>query len=897
MSERDAGTGGARPVDEAPPGARGAAMWRRYLHFWGPRVEADVDEELAFHVAMRVREEMARGVAEGEARAAALRRLGDVDAARAACVAIGSRRYRRMNRARIVDEFLQDVRFGVRGLLRRKGWAAVGVLTLAIGIGANTAVFSAVDSLLLHPLGYPHADRLALVYQQPAEAHVTGVSVYMLPATPVLRAWRAGAYAFEDLEGFSTSDAVLRVGGGAASTVHTAAVQPSFARFAGARPLAGRFFTDDDPRSRARVALLGEGLWRSRFGGADSAVGSTITLGRDVYTIVGVMPAAFQLPALLQDHSDVFVPLDVNDDRIGVSMIGRLRPGVSPEQAARELDTLSARMPGAARRPNAFAVVVPPGRIVRFRDSLLMLSAAVVLVLIIACANIAHLLLARGAAREREMAIRAAIGAGRGRLFRQAVTESLVLAGVGCAAGLAVGWAGLRALVALRPGSLGELSAAHMSVSTLLVAVGLTVVTGVVFGVVGAVQAARLSSPEVLKVGAPTTPAAGRGRARSLLVVTEMALCTTLLVGAALLIRSVVHLQRTDPGFDAAGLYALSADLSATSDSTGALAWAFYDRLAERLRAVRGVQAVSVATTAPPGRSFLIGALEAEGQEPEPHEATGYINVLGVRPGFFALMGMRFVEGGPFTDTTAAGAQVIVNAGLARRYWPRGSALGHRLRVAFRGSGDWLTVVGVVNDAATGGLLMDRTEPFLYTPPRPFFAPTLLARVTAPDAVLPAARHIVREMNPAVPPVEIRSVASAMAGSIGRQRFTMLLLAVFAAIALVLAAVGLYGVMAYAVAQRAQEIGIRIALGATAGSVARTVLGRGLALVATGLVIGIVGAHWGARLLASMLSGVSAGDPASFAVAGAVLVVAAVLACVTPMLRAMRVDPVVAMRA
>jgi putative ABC transport system permease protein len=896
MAERDARSE-VRPLEEAaPPGARAAAMWRRYLHFWGPRAEAEVDEELAFHVAMRVRDYVALGMGETEARAAVRARLGDLDAVRAACITVDTRRHRRMNRAQLLDEVVRDVTFGVRTLLRRKGWTAVFVLTLAIGIGANTAVFSVVDNLLLHPLGYPDAGRLALVFEQPTNAHVTGVSVFMVPTTPTLRAWRAGARAFEDLEGFATSDAVLRVGGGAASTVHTAAVQPSFARFSGARPLVGRFFTDEDVASRAPVALLGEALWRSRFGGADSAVGSSMMLGRSVVTIVGVMPETFQLPALLQDHSDLFLPLDVNDDDLGVSMIGRLRPGVTPGQAARELDTLSARMPGAAQRPEAVAVVTPPGRIVQFRGSLLLLSAAVVLVLIIACANVAHLLLARGAAREREMAIRAAIGAGRARLFRQAVTESLVLAALGCAAGLAVGWAGLRVLVGLRPASLSELSVAHIDAAALLLTVGLTVLTGVVFGVVGAAQAARLASPDALRVGGPAGGGPGHGRARSLLVVTEMALCTTLLVGAALLIRSVVRLQLADPGFDPHGLYAVSADLSATADSSGAQQWAFYDRLAERLGAVPGVTAVTVASTAPPGRSFLIGSLEVEGQTPPAPQETGYVNTTGVRPGFFALMGMRFLEGGPFTDTTAAAAQVIINEGMARRYWPRGSALGHRLRVAFRGHGDWLTVVGVVNDAATGGLLMERTEPMLYSSPRSYFGPTLLARVTAPTAVLPAARRIAQEMNPAVPPVRIDEVAASMTRSIGNQRFTMLLLALFAGIAVVLAAVGLYGVMAYAVAQRTQEIGIRIALGATAGGIARTVIGRGLALVAAGMAVGLVGAHWGTRLLASALTGVTTGDAASFVLAGIVLVLAALLACVTPMLRAVRVDPVVTMR-
>ena len=899
MPDANARDGTPRPDDASPaPNARAAAMWRRYRRFWGPRAEADVDDELAFHVEGRVHDYIGRGMSEAEARAAVVRRLGDLGAVRKECVTIDTRRHRRMNRAQILDAFVQDVRFGLRTLRRQKGWTIVGILTLAIGIGANTAVFSVVDTLLLHPLDYPHADRLAVVYQQPTNAQVSGVSVYMLPAAPVFRAWHAGTHAFEDLEAFTTADALLRVAGEQPTPVHTAAVQPGFARFAGQRPLIGRYFTTADIVQRAKIALLSEGLWRSRYGAADSVIGRAITVGRNEYTIIGVMPSAFQLPALLQDRTDVFLPLDVNHDvGYGVSMIGRLRPGVTTAQAAQELDTLSAHQPGAAKALGFVATVVSPGRIIRFRDSLFMLSAAVALVLIIACANVAHLLLARGAARQRELAIRAAIGAGRGRLFRQLVTESLVLAGAGCVVGIGVGWAGLRALVARRPESLDQLATAHMNGITLLVAVGLAIFTGVVFGLVGAVQAARLSSPDVLRVGAPMAPGASHGRAQSLLVVSEMALCTTLLVGAALLIRSVAYLQSTDPGFNPNGVYAVYPDLSATADSTNAMQWAFYDRLAERVRALPGVQSVTVATGAPPGRGFTIGALEVEGQAAPPPGASGFINTLGIRPGYFSLMGMHFVQGGPFTDTTAAASQVIVNAGMARTYWPTASAVGHRIRIEQQGAGTWMTIVGVVNDAATGGLLMERTEPILYTPPALYFAPALLARVTNPAAALPAMRGIVRDMNAAVPPVSVTNIADAMRASISGQRFTMLLLTVFTGIALLLAAVGLYGVMAYTVAQRTREIGIRMALGATTGHIARRVLGRGLALGAVGMAVGLLGAHWGTRLLASMLSGVTAGDPASFALAGGCLIGTALMACVVPMRRAMRVEPVIAMKA
>lgn len=304
-----------------------------------------------------------------------------------------------------------------------------------------------------------------------------------------------------------------------------------------------------------------------------------------------------------------------------------------------------------------------------------------------------------------------------------------------------------------------------------------------------------------------------------------------------------------------------------------------------------------MATTSPPGRNFTIGALQIEGQPVPDGGATSFVNTLGVRPDFFALVGLRFVAGGTFTDTTAAGAQVIINEGMARKFWPHESAVGHRLRITSRGHGDWLTVVGVVNDAATGGMLMQRTDPVLYVPPQAYFSPTLIARVDNAGAALPAIRAIVRDMNAAIPPVDISNVADDMAGSLASTRFTMLMLVVFTGIAVLLASVGLYGVMAYSVAQRSREIGIRIALGATTGRVARGVVGHGAALGVVGVVLGLVAANWGTKLLSNMLSGVTQRDPMSFGAAAVVLLLTAIVACVAPTIRAARVDPMVAMRA
>ena len=886
-----------RPEDLTPaPNARAAAMWRRYLHFWGPRVEADVDDELEFHRDMRVHDYMARGMTEAEARDAVQRRLGDLAAVRADCLAIDHRRHRRVNRSALLDALVQDVRFGVRTLLRQKGWTIVGILTLALGIGANTAMFSVINTLVLHPLAYPHADRLAVVFLQPTENSVSGVSVYLTPNGGLAREWEQGTHAFEDLEGFSSGDLILRRGTEQAAVVKGASVQPGFAAFAGQRPLVGRYFTPEDVRSKAKVAVLGEGIWRSRYGSNRGVVGQPLSVNGKIYTVIGVMPAAFQLPAVLQSYTDVFLPLDLSDNNVGVTLVGRLRPGVTYGEAARELDTLSMHQPGAPSKLRFAATVAPPSDLIHFQDTLKLLMAAVMMVLIIACANVAHLLLARGAARQREMAIRAAMGATRWRMFRQLITESLVLATSGGLVGLAIGWGALKALVALRPQSLSQLSTAHMDGTTLLVAGGLVAITGLVFGLVGASQSARLASPQVLKVGVPTSLGPAHDRLRSLLVITEMALSTALLVGATLLIRSVGNLQMTDPGFRTAGLYAVSANLQATSDTTNARQWSFYQRMAEQAKGLPGVEALTLATTSPPGRNFSIGNLQID-QQPAPTGGSSFVGVLGVHADYFAFMGMHILQGTTFTDTTAAAAQVLINEGMARKYWPGTSPIGHRVRVEMGGNGNWLTVVGVVNDAATGGLTMQTSDPILYEMPAPYFSPVLMVRVTKPETALPALRRLFQEANAAIPPVKLDNIADAMMSTIALPRFTMRLLTMFTLLAIVLAAVGLYGVMAYAVTQRTREIGIRMALGATTANIARSVIGRGVALGAVGMVLGLVGAHWGTRLLTTMLTGVTSNDPMSFTVAGLVLLATAVLACVTPMRRAMRVEPVVAMKA
>ena len=887
------------PHDTPAPNAASAATWRRYLRFWGPRAEADVDDELGFHVEMRAREYVSRGMTEADARRAALRRLGDLAAARSECVAITSRRERRMTRAELVDALVHDVAYAWRTLGRQKGWTFVAVVTLALGIGANTAVFSVVNTLLLHPLPYPNADRIAIVYQEPTQGNTTGMQMLVNPNTPTVRAWRDGSRSFETIEPYSREDRSLRETDGTISVVHTASILRSFIAFAGQRPLLGRAFTDIEVTRGDKLVMIGEPFWRARLGGDRSIIGKPITIDQNPYTIIGVMPATFRIPRLGSDATDVWMPLNLREDAMGLSVIGRLREGVPIADASRELDRIAASspLPGAAT-PDFRTKLTPPSEMVRFRASLVMLSAAVALVLLIACGNVVHLVLARTATRQRELAIRAALGASRFRIVRQLLTESLILSVAGCVGGLVVGWAGLQVLVSMRPASLPELIAARMDVTTLLVTVALSVGTGLAVGALGAFSAGRHSAHDALKAGALSASQSRRQRRlRSLVVTSEMAVSMVLLVGAVLLVRSMIHLQRLEPGFEAEGLYAVELPLHKASHETAAARGAFAAQLAERVGGIPGVEAVTIAAGAPPSRSFLIGGLQIEGEPDPPVGTTSFIDYNGIEPNYFRTMGIRIIEGSTLTDTSKTTSQVVVNEGLAKKYWPGKSALGRRLRVVYGGKGEWKTIVGVVADAFTGGLTSEAAAPTLYMAGSDRFQPVLITRFTAGVDPVPTIRAIVTQLDPLLPPATVTNLDDAMERSIAGPRFTMMLLVVFTVLALVLAAVGLYGVMAYSVAQRTREIGIRIALGATRRDVARSVMWQGTALALLGAGIGLFGARWGSKLLEHMLYGVSRSDAMSFAIGALLLVGTAILACIVPMRRAVAVDPLVAIRA
>ncbi|HMC55994.1 MAG TPA: ABC transporter permease [Gemmatimonadaceae bacterium] len=888
------------PQDIPPPSAERARTWRRYLRFFGPRGVDDLDDELNFHVDMRVHEYMARGMSEADARAAAARRLGDLAPARIACATIASRRDRRMTRALLFDALLQDLRFAGRTLRRQKGWTTVAVLTLALGIGANSAMFSVVNHLLLHPVSYPDADRVVTIFQEPSQGgSKASVTVMITPMERHIAAWREHARSFEAIEPYYTTDVTLERDGGKPVIAHAAEIMPSFLTFAGQRTIVGRIFTPDEVKSRAPVLAIGEGVWRREYGSDPAAIGRPLHVNGKVYTIIGVVPASLELPRTMNGNADVWMPFDLapQEDHGGFT-VGRLRAGVSLDAAQKELDRIYVATEQAAKRTVTYhAKLARPKDMLSFKDSLILLTVAVGLVLLIACANVAHLLLARASTRQREMAIRAALGAGARRLFRQLLTESFLLSLAGCLGGLAVGWAGLRLLIASRPDNLEDLAAARMDGFTLLVTVGLSVLAALIFGTIGAVQASRHSTHDTLKAGSTAT-SAGRahGRIRSLLVVTEMALCTMLLVGAALLTRSVIALQTKDPGFVSKGLYAIDVQLPDDRYSSQASKAEFYRTMRERIGVLPGVQGLSIAAAAPSSTAMMIGALQVEGEADPPLGTTSFIRFNGIDPNFFGLLQLRLVEGTTFTDTSSAANQVIVNEGLVKKHFGGQSPLGKRLRVVYAGKGDWRTIVGVARDANTEGLLAESSEPMLYAAGAGFFRPTLVVKSSGDASVVQRLSTVAASIDPHLPPSRITNIEDAMRKTIARPRFTMLLLLVFTAVAVGLAAIGLYGVLAYSVTQRTREIGIRMALGASRRSVARSVMSQGLVLAGIGAVIGLAGARAGVKLIGSMLYGVAQSDLLAFSGGSALVILITVLACLVPVRRAVAVDPVIAMR-
>ena len=885
-------------------GGRGAGRWRFRLPTRGrQQIARDVDDELAFHIEMCAQELAGRGVPRDAARAEAERQFGDLEGTRAYCRDVDASLERRTRRAALMTELWQDLRYGARKLRTSPGFTVVAALTLALGIGANTAIFSVVHHLLLAPLPYPAAERLVIPWR------LAPGGMMMSPSRTVLDAWRVQDRVFERVELHGNGDFTL-AGEGEPEVLRGSRVSPGFAAMLGARPLVGRAFTEEDARrGAAPVVAIGSGLWKRRFGGRADVVGRTVVVDDVARTVVAVYPSSFDGPVSFHQGNELWVPLPAprpgakpaEDDY--ATPLARLRPGVADSTA----ESLLTRVAGeAAERTELHrtwkAKLMHPQemRAGGARRALLVLLGAVGFVLLIACANVANLLLTRAGVRTKEIAVRVALGGGRGRLVRQLLVESGLLALLGGALGVLLAWWGVRAIVAVRPETLESLDRVRLEPAVLAFSAALSVLTGVLFGLYPALLATRSGVGELIRSASlGGGRAVGGRRFRGALVAAEVALSAVILVGAGLLVRTVVQLERVDAGFDPRNVLSVSVALPKSRYATDESRAAFQRELLEGVRTLPGVEGATLATGIPPRLGMLFGRVEVEGRALAADEQARPLAYNAVMPDYFRVMRIRVLEGRAFTDEDRGpkGRALILNASLARKHWPNESAVGKRMRLS---EGDYSTVVGVVADVAAGGLeASDEARFQVYLPLGATDPRTTLVVRTAGDplAVVPLVKQRVLAMDRQIPLRDVATAQALLRQSISRQRFNMALLTTFAALALLLAAVGLYGVISYAVAQRTREIGIRVALGARPSSVQRAVVLEGVRMTAAGLVVGVAGALALSKLLASLLFGVTPRDPATYAAVAALLTVVTLVACWIPARRAAGIDPLAAIRA
>jgi putative ABC transport system permease protein len=812
----------------------------------------------------------------------------------------------------LMTSLWQDLRYGWRFFARRPGFTALAVLTLALGIGANTAIFSVVKSVLLEPLPYRDVDRLVMIWRPGNPDGVTNLSLREVLG------YRAEASGFDDVAAY-TGNAANFTGGDEPERVRAAAVTSDLLDVLGAVPAVGRSFVAADAEPGApEVIVLGHALWQRRFGADASIVGTTIPVNGRPRTVVGIMPPAFRLP--LDFHSaqptEAFVPVRIDPANPGswgdrsYLVVGRLATDVTPEAATGALHAVSRRWIEAGYMMDngdgrLFRSAVPLQEFVTggVRRPMLVLSGAVGFVLLIACANVINLLLTKAELRRREVGVRMALGASRRQILRQMLVESVVLAAAGGLAGLAVAYAGLHALVSVRPVLVPRVAEASIDPSVLAFTAGLSLLAAVAFGLVPAVRLSRSTTPMV-NSGRGAGSGSVRIGVRRILVVAEFASAVVLVVGAGLLVRTFGALQRVDLGFDPRGVLTAQIQVSPTSAPNASDVVPFYQRLIARLETLPGVTAAGAIRLLPLTRTMGNWSITVEGAPRAPGDNPNG-DFQWVTPGYFAAMRTPLVRGRFFTDADREDALpvVLVNETMAARYWPGQDALGRRFKM---GTADqpWMTIVGILGRTHHNGFdELPRAEMYLphaqlpQTVGNPARGMALVMKTDGdPMTLARPLRDVIKEMDPNLPVADIRSLEQITRDALSETRFAMLLLACFAGLALALAAIGVYGTLSVLVSERATEIGIRMALGATPRVIVRMVLGQGLALAAAGVCIGVAGAVALTRLLDTLVFGVSTLDPATFAAVPVLLAAVAGFACVWPARRAAAVDPIATLR-
>jgi predicted permease len=880
-------------------------MFNLYALFHLNRAEQEMDDELRFHLEKQIEQNIARGMSAEEARDAALRTFGNVETIKDECRdALG---------VRFISELMQDVRYGLRQLRRNPGFTFVAVLTLAMGIGANTAIFSVVNAVLLDPLPYPQADRLVALYSRTAQFSTASISY------PNFQDWVHLNRSFSAMAAYRQDNFTL-TGTGEPERVSAEMISASFFSVLGVKPAVGRTFTpQEDQLGAGPVVILSGGFWKRKFGSAPDILGKVITLNSLPYTVVGVVPSSFYYSGNNFTLSDVYVPIGQKSDppfrdrrvAMGMDAVGRLKPGVTLQQADADMNSLARNLaeeyPDANKGNGVTLVPLKQNVVGDIQPYLLVLLAAVGFVLLIACVNVANLMLARSTGRAREFAIRIALGAGQRRVVRQLLTESVLLALAGGAVGLLIATWGLRVALKILPQALPRAADVHADGRVLLFTFAASLLTGILFGLAPALKTSSANIQETLKEGGRGTSTAHH-RTQTFFVVAEVALALMLLAGAGLMVRSLVALWGVNPGFDPHNVLCFRSS-SPPLKSTEAIR-ASWREIHDRLAAIPGVQAASLSLSSRPLGGDSETPFYREGQpKPATTSEMKFSLFYVVQPDYLKVMRIPLKRGRFLTsaDTEHSPNVTVIDDRFAQLYFPGEDPIGKRVHFAVVDI--TAEVVGVVGHIKQWGLDENANSPVLaqcyfavaqtpemFVPLVGSNLPIVMRTQGSPLAQIGSVRRTLNQVNSRSVIYDVETMDQIISGSLSSRRFSMILMGVFAALALLMASVGIYGVISYLTSRRTHEIGIRMALGAEKRDVLRMVVGQGLKLALIGVAIGIAGALALTRFLASLLFGVKPTDPFTFVAVSLILVAVALLACYIPARRATKVDPLEALR-
>ena len=880
-----------------------------------PVREAEIVEELSQHLEQEYEWALGSGTSEELARRQVLEQLNASDLLGRELkhvehrisdnsIALGSQK-----ESNIFGDLLQDLRYGLRTLAKNPAFTTIAIVALALGIGANSAIFSVVDAVLLRPLPFKNPNQLVMLWENAAHLGFPRDT----PSPANFLDWQNQAASFSGIAAMAERSFNL-TGVGEPERVEGRRVSANHFQLLGVPARLGRTFVPEEDKPGTHVVLLSHSLWQRRFGSDPAVIGRALTLNGESYIVVGVMPPLVQLPGFENRNDQLWVPIAFRSEEAAergnhfLEVIGRLKSGVTLKQAQAEMDTIATRLeqqyPTYNKRRGAVVIPLHEQVVGEIRPALLVLLGAVGFVLLIACANVANLLLARAAVRQKEIALRLALGASRSRLTRQFLTESVLLALIGAGLGLLLALAGIRVMRTFIPVTIAQVETITMDGTVLVFTLLVALVTGIAFGVVPAIQGSHFNLNDTLKESGRDSAGGGKGnRIRGLLVIGEVAVSFVLLIGAGLLINSFFHLRNLDPGFRADHLLTMKVNLSEVKYPDRERRAAFFDEVMRRVSQLPGVQSAAVAGNLPltyNGDSMMISV---EGVPDPPPDQQPDVIYRAIGPGYFATMGIPIVRGRDFTDQDNGDSKdvVIISEKTAQQFWPGQDPIGKRLKPGLStSSSPWREVIGIVKDVRQNDFVASpkRQMYFTYRQLKSIAANAVVIRTsTEPMSLAVPVRNAIWSVDKDQTVADIDTMDHIVAQAVARQRFSMLLLGLFAALALLLASIGIYGVMSYSVAQRTREIGIRIALGARRADVLQMTVMQALKLVGAGMLIGLVAAFLLTRVLASLLFGISATDPITFIGISVVLLAVGILASYIPALRATKVDPIIALRA